>query len=226
MVPLDASVPGTYLWSNGATSQGIQVNSTGFYHVTVSDQSCESSDSIYVFELLNPVPSFTDSTSNYAVVFTNTTLNGAGAEYLWDFGDGNTSTEEHPIHLYGWTNEDSVAVTVTLTVENVCGIWQFVNDNVWYGNVVSVDNLEGESNLTVYPNPASQMVNLEMNSTNGGNAIIKLLTLNGTVVVSQNLTVSPGNNTYQLNLDGVGKGVYFLEVNQQDDIQVVRLIVN
>ncbi|MFW5792676.1 MAG: choice-of-anchor J domain-containing protein [Bacteroidota bacterium] len=50
---------------------------------------------------------------NYEVSFTNTSINAAG--YHWDFGDGETSTEENPVHIY---DEDGLfEVTLTVTPE-------------------------------------------------------------------------------------------------------------
>jgi len=46
--------------------------------------------------------------------FTNTSKNGAS--YLWDFGDGNTSTEESPTHVYA--TPDTYTVTLEVTSEN------------------------------------------------------------------------------------------------------------
>lgn len=38
----------SYLWSTGATTASILVNQTGTYHVTVTKNSCEASDTIRV----------------------------------------------------------------------------------------------------------------------------------------------------------------------------------
>jgi len=43
--------------------------------------------------------------------FNNTSVNAV--EYLWDFGDGNTSTEESPTHTYATANMYEVTLTVT-----------------------------------------------------------------------------------------------------------------
>lgn len=59
----------------------------------------------------------TQSPDNFLeYAFTNTSK--GGETYLWDFGDGNTSTEESPTHVY-----DSPDVyTVTLEVKNASGL--------------------------------------------------------------------------------------------------------
>jgi PKD repeat protein len=54
----------------------------------------------------------------FTVTFTNDTVVGTvPMTYLWDFGDGNTSTEENPTHEYTVAGN----YTVTFTVTNECG---------------------------------------------------------------------------------------------------------
>lgn len=43
-------------------------------------------------------------------------LNNTDAQYHWDFGDGNTSTEQNPIHIYDV--EGSYKIYLTLTISN------------------------------------------------------------------------------------------------------------
>ncbi len=51
-----------------------------------------------------------------AVQFTDHTLWGA-TSWLWNFGDGNTSTQQNPTHLYSQPG----SYTVSLTVSNLFG---------------------------------------------------------------------------------------------------------
>jgi PKD repeat protein len=52
------------------------------------------------------------------VVFTDqSTVIPSATAWLWDFGDGNTSTEQNPTHIYQAVND----YTVTLKVTNACG---------------------------------------------------------------------------------------------------------
>ncbi len=52
----------------------------------------------------------------YTAVFNNTSL--AGQTFLWNFGDGTTSTEEYPTHIY--TEPGNYTVTLTATDESTC----------------------------------------------------------------------------------------------------------
>ncbi|MCD4681220.1 MAG: PKD domain-containing protein [Bacteroidales bacterium] len=51
------------------------------------------------------------------ITFTNTSQNAAS--YEWDFGDGNSSTEENPTHSY--SNTGIFAITLTVNVEGRSG---------------------------------------------------------------------------------------------------------
>ena len=67
----------------------------------------------------DPVASFQYAVSetNYLeVTFTNYSTNSE--TYMWDFGDGNTSTEKDPVHVYA----EAGSYTVELTSTNVDGV--------------------------------------------------------------------------------------------------------
>ncbi|MEM9919591.1 MAG: PKD domain-containing protein, partial [Bacteroidota bacterium] len=46
---------------------------------------------------------------------------GYGLNYLWDFGNGRTSTEENPSLLYYLQGVQDTSFIITLTVSNICG---------------------------------------------------------------------------------------------------------
>ncbi|MEL6561047.1 MAG: PKD domain-containing protein [Bacteroidota bacterium] len=50
------------------------------------------------------------------IQFTNTGSSGPGLEYSWDFGDGNTSTEQNPGHMFAVIGSANRSLTVTLTI--------------------------------------------------------------------------------------------------------------
>jgi hypothetical protein len=77
-----------------------------------------------VSEYITPTANF-DSNSpacpGKEVIFSNTTAQGIPADttYLWDFGDGTTSTEENPIHLFAAFGKYNVTLTAC-NIEGMC----------------------------------------------------------------------------------------------------------
>lgn len=63
-----------------------------------------------------PSPDFIANTIDYQVDFTNNTTNGF--TYEWDFGDGQTSTDNQPTHTY--LENGDYEVTLTAYSENGC----------------------------------------------------------------------------------------------------------
>ena len=83
------------------------------------------------------------------VDFTGTFIGNATA-YLWDFGDGNTSTSQNPTNTYA--NTDGGQFTVTFTALNPDGTYE---GNVSLGAKGSVDSKTRTNYITLYtPTPA------------------------------------------------------------------------
>ena len=61
---------------------------------------------------INPeLPDFTETINDTEVSFTNTSNDYDAV--VWDFGDGNTSTNDSPVHNYTATGEYIVTLTTT-----------------------------------------------------------------------------------------------------------------
>ena len=105
-----------FLWDFGDGSTSTNVNpthlyaATGTYSVTLTatdSSTCNRSDN-YIFSIVVydiPAAGFNFSPNptkpNMAVEFNN--FSTGASNYLWDFGDGQTSTLENPTHLYNAT---------------------------------------------------------------------------------------------------------------------------
>lgn len=112
----------SYIWSTGATTQSITVSPTATqsYTVTVTGpEVCPNSGSVSVEVIADtaPLADFTFAINCQEVTFTSTS-NAAGVMHTWDFGDGGSSTDANPVHLYPATG---ATYTVTHTVANACG---------------------------------------------------------------------------------------------------------
>ncbi|SFW70248.1 PKD domain-containing protein [Chitinophaga sancti] len=95
--------------------------------IVTNSYGCTNSNSQIIHAKATPIPAFTSNTQGsckapLTVNFTNgTTINttgNPGITYLWDFGDGSTSTDLNPIHTY--TAEGNYTVTLTATSADGC----------------------------------------------------------------------------------------------------------
>ncbi len=88
-VTLTASPAGNYLWSNGATTQSVNVTTAGMYTVTVTDVSgCSGSSSpVEIITLQPPAATVSSSTNSASCPGDTVTLTaGSANNYTWSNG--------------------------------------------------------------------------------------------------------------------------------------------
>ncbi len=74
----------------------------------------------------------------------------------------------------------------------------------------------------VFPNPTHDYLRILMDKSLADNAILELKNMAGTTILSQNI----GNKTQvDLQLKGISKGIYFLQINNNEDTFVQKIIV-
>jgi len=122
--------PTSYLWDfgDGTTSTyataGHIFTEVKSYWVTLTVTNTYGSHTIGIDVMVvpntYPIPIFTWFTSNkkapYTMQFSDASV-GTPTSWLWDFGDGTTSTEQSPEHIYHYPG----TYTVSLTVSNAYG---------------------------------------------------------------------------------------------------------
>ncbi|MEJ5266599.1 MAG: PKD domain-containing protein [Bacteroidales bacterium] len=132
-------VPISILWNNGMQTNTITGLTAGNYCVTVSDNfGCYASDCIEVTQesvfgqpIANFIANQTQACGSLTVQFTDLSQNNP-TSWLWNFGDGETSTEQNPIHIYSTPGSYTVSLTVSndngndiKVVENYITVWSF-----------------------------------------------------------------------------------------------------
>ena len=105
-----------YLWDNGQTTPTIAITFAGWNYVSVRSDCCIGRDSIFVAVDSLVMASFSSTTNTLSADFTNASA-GLPTSYLWDFGDGNTSTLDNPSHTYDFPGD----YTVCLIASDACG---------------------------------------------------------------------------------------------------------
>ncbi len=104
----------------------------------------------------NPV----NLTDGGLVTFENLSVNGE--TYFWDFGDGNTSTEAMPTHIY--TEVGTYEVKLIAVNSEGCGDTKIITLEV--SELSNLTDAEAGLKINVFPNPARDLVNLQIRTPN------------------------------------------------------------
>ncbi len=148
--PLDTNYNPTHTYvSSGIFNVCAYINTTcGIDTVCTSVNVC----------LGSPTAAFSDNTAAGTLTTTFTDLSTNASGWYWDFGDGNTSTSQNPVHNYasvGW-------YTITLIASNPCSPNDTIIDSilvctppvVGFTYTVAPDSVDF-TNLTVYGSTSS-----------------------------------------------------------------------
>lgn len=158
-------------------------------------------------------------TGPYTVNFTNTS--SGAASYMWDFGDGDTSSAENPVHDY-----DSCSYTVNLSAIDSNGC---ISDTLILIDAcdISVPTFNSVLNsMSVYPNPAKDNINLLLNSRFNSNVILTVKDVIGrNVVESIPVHLNAGKNNYKLDLPKLPAGVYIIQINDDFGMMNTRVLI-
>jgi len=114
--------PYRFTWPNGDTLGTRNNLPAGAYTVTVADaNSCTSITSFIVDEkeLSVGFEAYSGCAPHYIADFKNTSK--GAVNYLWEFGDGDTSSLENPSHRYLNSSNTDLELNVSLTAESEYG---------------------------------------------------------------------------------------------------------
>jgi PKD repeat protein len=132
--------PDSYLWNFGDGTTSTLKNPVKVYDPSPTTTTYSVSLTVFAYgigdekvyntktktiTLVQPtmVPNFTSTVNNQVVTFTNTSTNVGFEEpdaYLWEFGDGTTSTEKNPVHTFPVTDVNvPQSFSVKLTTRNI-----------------------------------------------------------------------------------------------------------
>ncbi len=138
-------------------------------------------------------------------------------QWLWDFGDGITSTERHPQHSYA----DKGIYEVCLTVSNENS--SNTSCETLYLGISDTEDWEDKIAVSIYPNPTEGLTRLVLSDYLPEQGIISLYDISGTKMLSQRIQVG----ATILDLTGLDLGTYAYEVRDGQQLigggKVVRI---
>jgi hypothetical protein len=219
-IKITSSAADSYVWSNGATTQSIEVTSSGTYSVvTTNSDACKgvgTSNLVNVNFTKTPVAAGSFTVNGNVVTFTN---NSTGASsYSWDFGDFTNSSASAPVHAYAVNGDYQVVLTA---INANCKDTASLNVSI----ALSVEELMGIRNLIIYPNPASDEIHVSFENQNGNALYIEMVDQLGRVVYSENEIQQIGFNKIGLNLSQISDGLYSVFLRSGNNTIAKRIIV-
>ncbi|MGB0839934.1 MAG: T9SS type A sorting domain-containing protein, partial [Chitinophagales bacterium] len=142
--------------------------------------------------------------------------------YLWNFGDGTTSTVEQPSHTYDVAGQ----YMVCLKARNLCDsttICQIVTA----GQVVGIAENETNFAIQVLSNPVQDILTLQGSfaAQNETDLHIRLYHSNGSQVYISKLLLTNSTFQHQIPVSDLPSGVYFLQVQGEKSNVVQKVIV-
>jgi len=194
---------------------------TGNYQITytyngndecISTGTNTSTGSIQILDL--PDAGFNyEQGIGYTIEFTNSS--SFGSSYLWDFGNGNTSTQENPSFTFPFEG----LYPTSLIVSNDCG-----SDTI---NVIidvlklSTENLNSQS-VVLYPNPAKDIITFKLENLEVQNISIRILDLTGRLLIKQ---LCENKQQQVIDISNLRSGIYWIEFRTQKERLIRRFSV-
>jgi hypothetical protein len=80
--------------------------------------------------------------------------------------------------------------------------------------------------LSLYPNPTDGIVNISFNASSAGTASVRIVDMIGKVVVSEKVNMIQGANKYTFDIARYSKGIYFVELSDESNRNVQRLMLD
>ena len=88
-----------------------------------------------------------------------------------------------------------------------------------------VQELRASADFLLFPNPAKEQVTISCNLVYAVIAEIKLIDITGRTIISELFTAKQGKNNYTLHLNGVSKGVYYIEFTTEGHERIVKKLM-
>jgi len=159
-------------------------------------------DSLSYWRRFNPLPSsdFVFTQNDASIAFQSTLENADS--HFWDFGDGQTSTDLNPTHIYA-----DGTFTACLTAVKGCDSISFCQE-IMVGTS-SVSTLKNDF-LKIFPNPTTSGISV---SGLSHPYAYGLYSIEGKIIKSGNIKASE-----RISIDDLPKGIYFIRFQSEKGV--------
>jgi len=149
-------------------------------------------------------------TGSGTINFNNTSTNGL--TYFWDFGDGNTSTQENPNNTY--LTNGTFPVQLIVYSKDSC-FTDTITQNVTI-IAAGIADLTNKNEIKIYPNPANNFIKI--------NTTLEYTSIIITDVAGKTIKVIDKKSN-EINVSDLMSGIYFIHFyNESIKLKSVKLV--
>jgi hypothetical protein len=218
VTPTTGLSPFTYAWSNAATDSLVTGLIADTFSVIVTDSSgCVAYDTVIITEptAIGLTMSHTNKTTatNNGTATVAATGGTPGYTYSWSPGGGTTSTI---------TGLGPGLYTVVVTDANGCSKTDTVTVQDLYTSVADHNIASG---ISVYPNPAADVLNIQMTLLQPCDVNIILMDYTGRILESNTYDAKSGKINYLLAMKQYSDGNYFIKIKTGEAVQNIPLTI-
>lgn len=184
-----------------------------------------------------------DTSSKYNLYLVhNSTGTGPSTNYKWTFGDGDSSDNANPTHQYSKFGLYEVCLTIWDTTTNCFSRYcdsvgldsngkllkaeGFTIKVIDEDDLLSVPSSNTIYGFNLYPNPASDILNVDIALRTSSETQIVVYNIEGQKLIDENRFVRAGESMLQIDLNELGNGMYIVQLKTEAGSISKRLMVN
>lgn len=261
----------SYAWSTGESTQSITAAMEGEYFVCIymlDANGCQATtcDSVYVdangnvgiepqpcqagfwvfqaYEVDSLNPNGGAVPIPFELWVWNLSTGTSPFNFEWDFGDGTSSFDPYPTHVYG----ASGPYNLCLTIDDASGCSSIYCDSVSIDGDGFYEGMAPESEVRngftirvlnqlptsveeqayneprLWPNPVTDALSLSFRSTVSGTVTVSIIDPDGRSVRQERLAFNRGANSISLNASDLAAGIYLLRIGDDANTMNIRFI--
>ena len=165
----------------------------------------------------------------------NLSSGGSGNfQFLWNFGDGTTSTDAFPTHTYDGNGPYVLCLTIADNnncTDTHCDTVSINGDGIYEGMVVhhedrndgftvnvqnpnanAVQDIVSDNSIAVWPNPATDELNVALVNGMKGTVTVMITDLDGRTVKTERMSLAGGRSQLRIATSGLNAGMYLLRI--------------
>jgi PKD repeat protein len=175
----------------------------------------------------------------------NLSSGGTGAyQFLWNFGDGTSSTEAFPTHVYPGPGPYQLCLTIVdgagctstscdsiqVDQNGILGmspgpeLRSQLRINVIQSVPTAIEERPVIEGTRSWPNPVNDLFNLMINSSRSGVVELSIIDSQGRTVQQRSYALHSGMNNLELDVEALHSGIYLLRLQHGNASSVVRFV--